>query len=131
MKAPVALISSVDPSLGSSITAPVRPCSFESHFLICLNGLISILGFAAALSYIIVDALNTSLLFKIVTLLANLVKNVASSIAESPPPITNTSSSLKNAPSQVAQVEIPLPFCASSFSAFSQIASAPVQTIIA
>ena len=41
-------------------------------------------------------------------------KNIASSTAVSPPPITATSLSLKNAPSQVAQYETPLPV--SSFS---------------
>ena len=62
---------------------------------------------------------------------ANLVKNVASSQAESPPPITKTSSSLKKAPSQVAQVEIPRPFCSASPGALSQIDSAPVEIMMA
>ena len=73
------------------------------------------------------EALNTALRWIIVTLLANLVKNVASSMAESPPPTTITSSPLKKAPSQVAQVDMPLPFCPCSPSAPSHIASAPVQ----
>jgi hypothetical protein len=42
-----------------------------------------------------------------VTLLANLVRKVASSMAESPPPITTTSLSRKKKPSQVAQAETP------------------------
>ena len=64
-----------------------------------------------------------------VTLLQNLVRKIASSIAESPPPTTITSLSLKKAPSHVAQVDIPLPLCVGSFSASSQMASAPVVTI--
>ena len=50
-------------------------------------------------------------------------------MAESPPPITITSLSLKNAPSQVAHVEIPRPLCIASFAAFNHIASAPVVII--
>ena len=44
-----------------------------------------------------------------VTDLANLVRNVASSMAESPPPITAMSSSRKKNPSQVAHQETPWP----------------------
>ena len=51
-------------------------------------------------------------------------------MAESPPPTTRISSSLKKAPSQVAHVDIPRPFCSSSPSAPNQIDSAPVDTII-
>ena len=65
-----------------------------------------------------------------VTLLQNLVRKVASSMAESPPPTTITSLFLKNAPSHVAQVDIPCPLCFSSLAASSHIASAPVVIII-
>ena len=65
-----------------------------------------------------------------VTLLQNRVRKVASSMAESPPPTTMTSLSLKNAPSHVAQVDIPCPLCFSSLPASSHIASAPVVMII-
>ena len=43
------------------------------------------------------------------TLDANLVKKMASSIAESPPPTMRTFFSLKKNPSQVAQAETPYP----------------------
>ena len=43
------------------------------------------------------------------TLLANLVRNVASSMAVSPPPTTMSCLSLKKKPSQVAQAETPCP----------------------
>ena len=129
INAPAQLISSSEPSRGSSSTAPVRPCSPAIHFFTCLNVLISILGCFSALSYMTFEALNTSLRWMTVTLLANLVRKVASSIAESPPPTTMISSSRKKAPSHVAHVEIPRPFCSSSPSAPSQIASAPVQII--
>jgi len=61
--------------------------------------------------------------------LANLVKKIASSIAESPPPTTITSISLKKAPSQVAQTVTPLPLYFSSESRPSHLALAPVATI--
>ena len=72
---------------------------------------------------------SLSVLHPLVTLLQNLVRNVASSIAESPPPTTITSLSLKKAPSHVAHVDIPCPLCLSSLSASSHIASAPVVII--
>jgi len=44
------------------------------------------------------------------TLVANLVRKVASSMAVSPPPTTPTSTFLKKKPSQVAQAETPRPW---------------------
>jgi hypothetical protein len=51
----------------------------------------------------ICEARNSSRRWTIVTLSANRVRNVASSIAESPPPTTTTCFPGKNAASQVAQ----------------------------
>ena len=92
--------------------------------------IIFIFGLETALSYIIFEALKILLRFIIVTRLANLVRNIASSIAESPPPTTTISSSLKKAPSHVAHVDIPRPFNACSPLAFSHKDLAPVAIII-
>ena len=54
-----------------------------------------------------------------------MVKNKASSIAESPPPTTATVFSLKKKPSQVAQAETPYPCNSSSPSTPSHLADAP------
>ena len=51
----------------------------------------------------IFDALNSSRRCTTVTLLANFDRNIASSIAESPPPTITVWASLKKAASQVAQ----------------------------
>ena len=57
----------------------------------------------------IFDARSESRRWMIVTLLANFVRKIASSIAESPPPTTAISWPRKKKPSQVAQVESPWP----------------------
>ena len=61
---------------------------------------------------------------------ANFVRNVASSMHESPPPTTAICCSLKNAPSHVAQYETPFPakVCSPAIPIFLGVA--PVQTII-
>jgi hypothetical protein len=59
------------------------------------------------------------------------VRKVASSIAESPPPTTARSSSLKKAPSQVAQVETPRPVSFSSLGRPRWRGAAPVEMITA
>ena len=64
-----------------------------------------------------------------VTLLANLVRKVASSMAVSPPPTTMSSLSLKKNPSQVAQAETPCPISRDSASSPSSLAVAPVAMI--
>jgi hypothetical protein len=61
-----------------------------------------------------------------VTLLAKRVRKVASSMAESPPPITAISLPEKKKPSQVAQEETPWPISACSFGRPSQRAEAPL-----
>ena len=61
-------------------------------------------------------------------MLANLVKNIASSSAESPPPTTAISWSLKKKPSQVAQVDRPCPINRVSASSPSMTDRAPVET---
>ncbi len=60
-----------------------------------------------------------------VTLVANRARNIASSIAESPPPTTATSLSRKKNPSHVAQLETPCPISACSLGNPSQRALAP------
>ena len=56
-----------------------------------------------ARSSMIFEARNSSRRLTIVTFEANLARNMASSIAESPPPTITVSMSLKKAASQVAQ----------------------------
>ena len=51
----------------------------------------------------IFEARNSSRRWTIATLLANLARNIASSIAESPPPTMIVGASRKKAASQVAQ----------------------------
>ena len=62
------------------------------------------------------------------TFVAKRVRKLASSIAESPPPTTTSSFSLKNAPSHVAQAETPRPWSRCSPGSPSQRALAPVAT---
>ncbi len=64
-----------------------------------------------------------------VTLLAKRVRNVASSMAESPPPITAISLPEKKKPSQVAQDETPCPMSACSLGRPNQRAEAPLAMI--
>ena len=55
---------------------------------------------------------------------------MASVIAESPPPITATSNSVKKSASQVAQYEIPFPLSSISFLKPESLGFAPVAIII-
>ena len=68
-----------------------------------------IFGLAKARSCMILEARSWSRRCTTVTDLANRVRNVASSMAESPPPITAMSRSRKKKPSQVAHQETPWP----------------------
>ena len=68
-----------------------------------------IFGLASARSAMILLARNSSRRWMIVTVSANRVRKVASSIAESPPPTTTMSWPRKKKPSQVAQDETPWP----------------------
>ena len=77
----------------------------------------------------IFDARNSSRLWTMVTALANLARNRASSIAESPPPTTSTRLSRKKNPSQVAHAETPRPVRRCSPGTSSQLADAPVAMI--
>ncbi len=88
-----------------------------------------IFGFDRARSCMIFEARNSSRRWTIVTLLANLVRKVASSMAVSPPPTTRSSRSRKKNPSQVAQAETPRPRSRSSPGMSSHLALAPVATI--
>ena len=62
---------------------------------------------------------------------AKFVRNVASSIAESPPPMTASRRSLKKKPSQVAQYETPRPENSSSPGTFMWRYSEPVARMTA
>ena len=68
-----------------------------------------IFGFENARSAMILLARRALRRWTMVTDRANLVRNVASSIAESPPPTTAMSWSRKKKPSQVAHHETPRP----------------------
>ena len=89
----------------------------------------AILGFARARSCMIIEARRVSRRWSTVTRLANFVRKIASSIAESPPPTTSSSWPLKKKPSQVAQVERPRPRSFCSAGRPSILAEAPVDTM--
>src|SRR2546430_15628524 len=88
-----------------------------------------IFGLAVALSCIILLARSVSLRWTTVTLLVMFAKKFASSIAVSPPPTVTTSFPLKKNPSQVAQLETPLPLNFVSDGSPSHFAFAPVAII--
>src|SRR5437660_1215147 len=88
-----------------------------------------IFGLAVALSCIILLARSVSLRWTTVTLLVMFAKKFASSIAVSPPPTVTTSFPLKKNPSQVAQLETPLPLNLVSEGNPSHLAFAPVAMI--
>ena len=69
----------------------------------------SIFSFLNARSCMIFEARSSSRRWITYTFDANFVRNVASSIAESPPPTTAITRSRKKNPSQVAQYETPRP----------------------
>ncbi len=75
----------------------------------------AIFSFFMARSCMILEARSLSRRWTIETLVANLVRKVASSIALSPPPTTISSLPLKKNPSHVAQVETPCPVRRTSF----------------
>src|SRR6266705_6608553 len=77
----------------------------------------------------ILEARNWSRLWMMVTSVAKRVRKRASSIAESPPPITLIGLLLKKNPSQVAQEETPCPLRACSLGIASQRADAPLAMI--
>ena len=77
----------------------------------------------------ILEARSWSRRWTTVTDFANRVRNVASSMAESPPPMTAMSSSRKKKPSQVAHQETPWPESRFSPSASSSRYRDPVATI--
>ena len=67
----------------------------------------SIFGLASARSCMIFEPRNSSRRWMSETFEANLVRKMASSSAESPPPTTAMGRSRKKKPSQVAQVDTP------------------------
>ena len=89
----------------------------------------SILGFLKARSCMILDARSSLRRWITVTDEANLVRNSASSMAESPPPTTPMGRSRKKKPSQVAHVDTPRPSSRCSAGSPSMRARAPVAMI--
>src|SRR5690625_1366561 len=104
----------------SSPPSTSTTCEFQTN---------SIFSLAKARSCIILDARSSSLRCTTYTLEANRVRKSASSIAVSPPPTMTTSSSRKNAPSQVAHADTPRPSRRRSFSSPRYLADAPVEMI--
>ena len=94
-------------------------------------GWMSILGWATALSCMILLARNDSRRWSMWTLVAKRVRKRASSKAVSPPPTTAISLSRKKKPSQVAHADTPRPRRRVSLSIPSHSADAPVATITA
>ena len=86
-----------------------RPCRSPMTSSTALFHTKLILGLAKARSCMIFEARSSSRRWTSVTLVAKLVRKLASSMAESPPPTTAISWSRKKKPSQVAQVETPWP----------------------
>ena len=84
---------------------------------------------ALARSNMILDARNSSRRWISVTLRAKRVRKMASSIAESPPPMTAMSWSRKKNPSQVAQVLTPVPMRSCSPGTPRCVAAAPIARI--
>src|SRR2546427_866232 len=105
-----------------TFSPPVISFTVESHMK-------RIFGFALALSCIILLARNVSLRCTTVTLFVMFARKLASSIAVSPPPTVTTSFPLKKNPSQVAQLETPLPLNLVSEGSPSHLALAPVAMI--
>ena len=87
------------------------------------------LACSRARSCMIFEARNSSRRWTIVRLSANFEMKIESSIAESPPPTTITSSPLKKAPSQTPQVETPWPPSSISPGTPSRLGSAPIARI--
>ena len=88
-------------------------------------------GTALARSSMILEARKSSRRWMVVRSFAYLETKIESSIAESPPPITATSSPLKKAPSQTPQVETPRPESSSSPGMPRRFGSAPMERITA
>ena len=84
------------------------------------------LGCSAARSCMIFEARNSLRRVMTVRSFAYLEMKIESSIAESPPPITTTSWSLKKAPSQTPQVETPRPPSSISPGTPIRLGSAPI-----
>ena len=125
------------PVTGSSDSSPVTvlrnrmPLTLGSPSMAVTAVLVRmvILSLAWARSSMIREARNSSRRWMSVTLRANRVRKVASSMAESPPPTTAMSWSRKKKPSQVAQVLTPMPSRVSSPGTPRWRAAAPMARI--
>ena len=98
-------VSPVTVSFSSRAATDPSPTTRSTVLLVAKR----ILSLFLARSSMIAEARNSSRRWTMVTDLANLVRNVASSMAESPPPMTAMSWSRKKKPSQVAQELTPWP----------------------
>ena len=129
-KAPPTSSSSVSPvSALRSRTWPSLPSSPATNSS-GTNGVLKLmLSWSRARSCMIFEARNSSRRWTMVSSLANFEMKIESSIAESPPPITTTSSPLKKAPSQTPQVETPLPPSSISPGTPRRFGSAPIARI--
>ena len=84
----------------ATVRLPFSPAANSS---ITYGVIHSMFGISFARSSMIWEARNSSRRLTMITLEANLERNIASSIAESPPPTMIVGTSRKNAASQVAQ----------------------------
>ena len=130
-KIPLQASSRVLPSRGSRSRTPVTPGLGNSPRISSITALVtnSILGLRRARSSMAAEARKPSRRCTMVTLVARLVRYVASSMAVSPPPTTIRSMPLKNAPSQVAHADSPWLRNLSSEGMSSHLAEAPVATM--
>ena len=119
----------VEPSTVDVTSIPSTVCSPRMSVTVWFHSN-SILGLSKARSCMILLARNWSRRWMSVTLSANLVRNVASSTAESPPPTTAMLWPRKKKPSHVAHVESPCPSSFDSASSPSINDCAPVDTMI-
>ncbi len=131
MKSPFTASSRVALSWVLLSRTPVTPLSSPSTSSTTAFHSKAILGLLRARSAMIFDARRASRRWMRITLVAYLVRKVASSTAVSPPPTTATSTPLKKKPSQVAQALTPLPWNFFSEGMPSHLAEAPVATITA
>ena len=103
MNAPVISSSLIEPSSVLRSRASVSDLSLPVNSSITYGVTNSMFGIARARSSMIFEARNSSRRWTMSTFAANLERNIASSIAESPPPTMIVGACLKNAASQVAQ----------------------------
>ena len=127
MKQSIGVSSPVLRFLRTTVVSSSSP-SKRSTTVLCIN---SIFGFASAAAFAtsLQSITPSSWMIETFTFFANFVRNIPSSIAASPEPITRTSSSVHAAASHVAQNAIPFPMYSSSFSAPVSLGLLPLAII--